>query len=118
MVDRAAGDEDCCARIEWPAEERIHGSRLDQFTVQHQRGAGAERRADAAPGIEAAALAFGSDFVCLTTGRYDLVIAAEIWESEPARAFSRWLATGEAQSTIMDLGGYDTHATGQIEWVG
>jgi molybdate-binding protein/DNA-binding transcriptional regulator YhcF (GntR family) len=77
----------------------------------------AEHRADAGLGVEAAALAYGLDFVCLTTERYDLVIAAEVWESAPVQALARWLATDEARSAIMNQGGYDTHATGKIEWI-
>jgi molybdate-binding protein/DNA-binding transcriptional regulator YhcF (GntR family) len=100
------------------APEQILGYSDNVATHSEVARAVAEHRADAGLGIEAAAVAFGLDFVCLTTERYDLVIAAEAWESVPVQALTRWLATEEARSTILDLGGYDTHATGQIEWVG
>ncbi len=77
-----------------------------------------EDRAEVGLGIEAAALAYGLDFILLTTERYDLVIPAEIWDLPAVQTLVRWLATEEARTAIMDLGGYDISHTGEIEWVG
>jgi molybdate-binding protein/DNA-binding transcriptional regulator YhcF (GntR family) len=73
--------------------------------------------ADVGLGIEAAALAFGLDFVCLTTERYDLVIPAEVWASQPVQRLAEWLASDEARAAIEAIGGYDTRSTGRVEWV-
>ncbi len=77
----------------------------------------AEGRADVGLGVEAVALAYGLDFVRLTTERYDLAIPAESWELPPVQALARWLATPEARAAIADLGGYETEETGRVEWV-
>ena len=77
----------------------------------------AEGHADVGLGIEAAALAYGLDFVCLTTERYDLVVPAQAWESLPVQALARWLSTEEARVAIAALGGYETNETGQVDWV-
>jgi molybdate-binding protein/DNA-binding transcriptional regulator YhcF (GntR family) len=78
----------------------------------------AQRRADAGLGIEAAALAYGLDFVFLARERYDLVIPQETFNLPPVQALIGWLASEQAQVEIAALGGYDTRDTGQIEWVG
>ncbi len=77
----------------------------------------AEGRADAGLGIEAAARVYGLDFVPLTRERYDLVIPAEIWELPPVAALVGWLTPEAASALAADLGGYETEATGRVEWV-
>ncbi len=77
----------------------------------------AEGRADAGLGIEAAACAWGLGFIPLTRERYDLVIPAEIWETPAIAALVGWLASEEARALLADLGGYETEATGRVEWV-
>ncbi|MFQ5611805.1 MAG: substrate-binding domain-containing protein [Anaerolineae bacterium] len=77
----------------------------------------AEGKADVGLGIEAAALAYGLDFLPLTTERYDLVIPVETWERPPLQSLARWLATDAAKSEIAALGGYEVGQTGQVAWV-
>jgi molybdate-binding protein/DNA-binding transcriptional regulator YhcF (GntR family) len=77
----------------------------------------AEGAADAGLGIEAAAIAYGLDFVRLTTEPYDLVIPAEAWELRPVQALAAWLDTDAARDAIFGLGGYDTAQTGRLRWV-
>jgi putative molybdopterin biosynthesis protein len=77
----------------------------------------AEGRADAGLGIEAAARIYGLDFIPLTRERYDLVIPAEIWESPPVVALVGWLTPDAAGALAADLGGYETEATGRVEWI-
>lgn len=77
----------------------------------------AEGRADAGLGVETAALSYGLGFVGLTTERYDLAIPAEVWQSTPVQQLAAWLATGETRAVIAALGGYETGATGRVEWV-
>jgi putative molybdopterin biosynthesis protein len=80
-------------------------------------GAVAEGKADVGLGVEAAALAYGLDFVLQTTERYDLVITEEAWELPGVQALVQWLNSDEAQKSIIDLGGYDVTETGHVTWV-
>ena len=73
--------------------------------------------ADAGLGLEAAALAYGLDFLPLTMERYDLVIPEENWKLPAIQAVARWLAGGDAKTTIIGVGGYDVAETGRVEWV-
>jgi len=79
--------------------------------------ASTSRRADVGLGVETAALTYGLDFIPLTTERYDLAIPAEVWRSEAVQALAGWLDSDEAKTVLNDLGGYETQATGQVEWV-
>jgi len=81
-------------------------------------GAIAEGDADVGMGVEAAALAYGLDFVLLTTERYDLVIPVDIWNLPSIQALARWFSTEEAKAAIVGVGGYDASQTGNVEWVG
>jgi putative molybdopterin biosynthesis protein len=76
-----------------------------------------ENLADVGLGIEAAALAYGLDFILLTTERYDLIIPGEEWERETIHAMIAMLQTGEMKKAIDLLGGYETSHTGTVEWV-
>ena len=69
--------------------------------------------ADAGVGVEAAARAFGLDFLPLTEERYDLV-APERFAREPAvRALMEVLSRAEVRGQVEALGGYDTTGMGQ-----
>jgi putative molybdopterin biosynthesis protein len=76
-----------------------------------------EGQADTGLGLEAAALAYGLDFIPLTRERYDLVVPARLWSTEPIRALVLWLATDSAKAEIMKIGGYDIDETGNVEWL-
>lgn len=77
----------------------------------------ARGKADVGLGLEASAMSYTLDFVLLTRERYDLVIPQNIFESEPIQALITWLEGKSAKEGILNLGGYDTRKTGQIEWV-
>lgn len=77
----------------------------------------AEARADAAVGLQAAALAYGLHFIPLLLDRYDLVIPALALDSSPFQALLAWLQSPSARLAIEKLGGYETTETGQIHWV-
>ncbi|MGB9777264.1 MAG: substrate-binding domain-containing protein [Anaerolineae bacterium] len=98
--------------LAWPSEPT-----LEVATHSELAQALAEGRADVGLGIEAAARVWGLDFVPLTRERYDLVIPAEIWETPPVAALARWLASEEPRALLTDLRGYETEATGRVEWV-
>jgi molybdate-binding protein len=67
--------------------------------------------------VEAAALAYGLDFILQTTERYDLVITEEAWKLSGVQALVQWLKSANARKAIAKLGGYDTSKTGHMEWV-
>jgi putative molybdopterin biosynthesis protein len=77
----------------------------------------AKGRADVAVGIEAAALAYGLDFLPLTTESYDLVIPGELWVRRTVQALYNLLQTEAIRGEIAGLGGYDVSNTGAISWV-
>lgn len=97
--------------------QRVKGYDYEVNTHLEVAGAVAEGRADIGLGVEAAAIAYGLEFIFLTLERYDLAIPVEIWELPAIQALSTWLSTDEAKTAIMELGGYDTHQTGKVEWV-
>ncbi len=99
------------------APEHIAGYELEARTHSEVARTIAEGRADVGLGVEAAARAYGLDFLPLTTERYDLVIPAEIWSRPPVQALARWLTTDEASTRIKALGGYDVRQTGRVEWL-
>ncbi len=77
----------------------------------------ADGRADTGIGIEAAARAFGLDFVFLTRERYDLVIPESTWDTEPVQYLATWLSSDAACTLFSRMAGYDTHDTGRVSWV-
>ena len=77
----------------------------------------AEDQADAGLGIEAAAIAYGLDFVRLTTEPYDLIIPADSWSLPPVQALATWLASTEGRAAIEALGGYEISEAGHITWI-
>jgi len=97
--------------------EQIEGYELEVRTHLEVAGAVAEGNADVGVGVEAAALAYGLDFVLLTTERYDLVVPVGVWDLPAIQALARWLSTEEAKAAIVDVGGYDVAQTGHLEWV-
>jgi molybdate-binding protein/DNA-binding transcriptional regulator YhcF (GntR family) len=76
-----------------------------------------EGRADTGLGIEAAALAYGLDFLFLTSERYDLVIPAAAWTFEPVQRLVAWLSSEAARALLGGQAGYDLSETGRVEWV-
>lgn len=96
----------------------INGYENEMFTHSEVAGSVADNRATAGIGIEAAALAYGLDFVPLATESYDLVIPGECWQHNAVQALVNLLADDTLKTEIDDLGGYDTAQTGTIEWIG
>lgn len=76
----------------------------------------AEGRADAALGIETAALAYGLAFQFLTRERYDLVMPEQVWARDAVQRLVQWLASEEAQTGLGLLEGYDYQETGRVLW--
>ncbi|HLF81559.1 MAG TPA: substrate-binding domain-containing protein [Anaerolineales bacterium] len=77
----------------------------------------AEGSADAGLGLEAAAAAFGLDFVFLTAEPYQLAVPAAAIERAPLRELASWLQTDAAKAALGGLRGYDTRSAGTLTWV-
>ena len=98
--------------------DQIQGYTDERVTHSAVAQAVAEEKAEVGIGLEAAALSYGLDFLFLTHDRYDLVAPAPVMETVPMQALVDWLQTPSTHTVIENLGGYDTHSTGDIQWVG
>jgi molybdate-binding protein/DNA-binding transcriptional regulator YhcF (GntR family) len=96
---------------------RIAGYGEQVMTHTEVARAVSEGRADTGLGIEAAALAYGLDFLFLTSERYDLVIPSAAWTFEPVQRLVAWLSSDAAHDLLGGLAGYDFGETGHVEWV-
>jgi putative molybdopterin biosynthesis protein len=74
--------------------------------------------ADAGLGIYAAAKALNLEFIPVVTEKYDLVIPAEHFASEPIRTLLTTIESAEFKRRVEALGGYSTHGTGEIVDIG
>ena len=70
-------------------------------------------RADAGLGIMAAARAFGLDFVPVAREPYDLVVAADAWDTELLAPLRALLDAPGFRSAVEELGGYSCAETGR-----
>lgn len=108
---------DANLRLQGIDPQNIEGYHEQATTHSAVAQAVAEGRAQAAIGLEAAALSLGLDFVLLTVEVYDLAIPAETLQAEPVRALVEWLNMPDAREAIDKLGGYDASQTGALRWV-
>jgi molybdate-binding protein/DNA-binding transcriptional regulator YhcF (GntR family) len=97
--------------------ERISGYDRGETTHSGVARLIAEGAADAGVGLEAAAAAFGLDFIFLISEPYQLVIPAPAMERAPLRELGFWLQTAAAKAALGSLRGYDTRSTGTLTWV-
>ncbi|MBN2148262.1 MAG: GntR family transcriptional regulator [Anaerolineales bacterium] len=77
----------------------------------------AEGRADIALGLEAAARAYGLDFVMLTRESYDLVIPEKMMAHPAVHSLVSWLRQENAKEAIGGFAGYETQTTGTLVWI-
>jgi len=77
----------------------------------------AKGQGDTGLGVQTAALAYGLDFVLLTTERYELAIPEAIWQRPTLQSLLQWINTSAAKSGMDELGGYDVSQTGDVHWV-
>jgi molybdate-binding protein/DNA-binding transcriptional regulator YhcF (GntR family) len=96
----------------------IQGYQTEMITHSAIAQAIAEDKADAGIGLEAAAISHSLDFLFLTHDRYDLVVPAPLMEAPTLQSLLSWLKEPSTHSLIQSLGGYDTHQTGRLEWLG
>lgn len=73
--------------------------------------------ADAGLGLQAAAQAFGLDFLPLVRERYDLALLAADRERPPLAWLLNHLASAEFKTVVANLGGYDAAHTGDEVYI-
>ena len=71
-------------------------------------------RVDVGLGILSAANAMGLDFVPLLTEQYDLVIPAELYESDLLQPLLAVIREDDFALEVEALGGYDTSTMGHV----
>ena len=74
--------------------------------------------ATAGLGIQAAASAYGLDFIPLAQELYQLVVPESIFETAVCQEIVTILQTDSFKESVKNLGGYETVETGNILWVG
>jgi len=73
----------------------------------------ASGRCDAGLGVRAAAQAFGLGFVPLSSQSYDLVLDADLFESQLLAPLWDLLSSAKFEASVRALGGYDTSEMGR-----
>ena len=92
----------------------INGYHHEEFTHMAVAVAVLSGTADTGLGIHAAAAALDLDFIPVVTEQYDLIIAAEHFDSENIQLLLEAVNSREFKSRVDALGGYSTEKTGQI----
>lgn len=95
----------------------IQGYSEERITHSEVAAAVFDSRADTGIGLEAAARAYGLDFVFLTLERYDLVMRKFTLDLAPVQQLIQWLKSDGFHTLLSRLGGYEYTESGQVEWV-
>jgi len=93
--------------------ESVTGYTREEVTHLAVAAAVASGRCDAGIGLLAAARAFGLGFVPLSSESYDLVLEADLFESELLSPFWDLLSSARFNASVRALGGYDTSEMGR-----
>jgi len=122
FVNRQAGSGtrvwlDAELRRQAISEDLILGYDDERMTHLEVAAAVAQSQAEVGFGLEAAAQAYGLDFIFLLRERYDLVIPKASLELKPVSNLINWLLGEEAHQAISAFTGYDTSETGNLTWV-
>ncbi|MEJ2638060.1 MAG: molybdopterin biosynthesis protein [Desulfosarcinaceae bacterium] len=94
--------------------DRINGYQNEEFTHMAVAAAVLSGSADTGLGINAAARALDLDFIPVVTEQYDLVIPAEIFETEMIQTVLEIISGKAFKDRVMALGGYSTEHTGTV----
>ena len=91
----------------------IAGYEREETTHMGVARAVAEGRATVGLGIQAAATAYGLEFVRLGEERYDLIVPLEWWDEEPLEALRSVVGSAAFKQSLVALGGYEVSQTGE-----
>ena len=92
----------------------INGYHHEEFTHMAVAVAVLSGTVDTGLGIHAAAAALDLDFIPVVTEQYDLIIAAEHFESVNIQLLLEAVNSREFKNRVAALGGYSTEKTGEI----
>jgi putative molybdopterin biosynthesis protein len=92
--------------------EEINGYEQEEYTHLTCAAAVASGRADAALGIQAAAIALELDFVPIYVERYDIIVADQFVSSDLLKPFFDLLSSAELRKLIAQQPGYDPSPIG------
>ncbi len=92
----------------------ISGYHHEEFTHMAVAVAVLSGTVDTGLGIQAAAAALDLEFIPVVTEQYDLIIAAEHFESENIQLLLEAVNSREFKNRVDALGGYSTEKTGEI----
>ena len=95
----------------------IRGYNEERITHSEVAAAVFDSRADTGIGLEAAARAYGLDFIYLTLERYDLVMREQTLDLAPVQQLIQWIQSDGFQALLRRLGGYEHTESGQVKWV-
>ncbi len=91
----------------------IAGYDVEEATHLGVARAVAEGKATVGLGIQAAAGAYGLDFIWLGQERYDLVVPGERWDDEGVAALRSVATSPSFKQALLALGGYEVSQTGE-----
>jgi len=94
----------------------IEGYRREEFTHLGVAVAVSSATASCGMGILAAANALDLDFIPLAEERYDLLFAAQYWDSPLVQSFRSVAADSGFLAELEALGGYSTRDAGKVIW--
>ncbi|MFW6415742.1 MAG: molybdopterin biosynthesis protein [Thermodesulfobacteriota bacterium] len=94
--------------------EDIRGYNQEEFTHMAVAVNVATGAVDCAMGIFAAAKALDLEFIPLARERYDLILEEKFLQEEKVQTMLHMIRDEEFKTKIEDLGGYETHLTGEI----
>lgn len=75
-----------------------------------------EGKADVGLGLEAAANAYGLDFLFENLECYDLIVKEKAFDTQPVQELIVWLKTDRFQQILASMGGYDGRNSGEVRW--
>ena len=96
---------------------QIHGYAREEATHMAVAQAVQSGEATAGLGIQAAAMAYGLNFIPLTEEVYQLVVPEAIWDSQVWQSLLSIIRSDRFIAAVNDLGGYNTATTGDVTWV-
>ena len=96
--------------------EHIRGYEREEATHMGVAQAVHDGQATAGLGIQAAAAAYGLQFIPLTEEHYQLVVPEAVWQMPAWSAALATLRSRAFLSAVAELGGYNTAGTGEVAW--
>lgn len=96
--------------------EHIDGYERVETTHLGVANAISSGKATAGLGIQAAAAAYGQQFIPLTEEIYQLVVPETLWESPVWQNILATLRSASFKSAVTELKGYNIAAAGQVAW--